>query len=138
MDFNDKLTADFPLMYREGADAWVGEGWEPIVYSLSFLIQSHLDFVNRNGKEVAQVEVTQVKEKFGGLRFYYDGGDDYIDGLVSMAETWASNTCEVCGAKGHTRSLSWVRTLCDEHYEEYKAKQTFIPKVDSTPDSTAN
>ena len=138
MDFYDKLKSDFPLMYERG-DIYVGEGWQPIIFSLSSCIQSHLDWVNRNSLEVAQVKVTQIKEKFGGLRFYYDGGDDYIDGLVSMAELWASNTCEVCGNKGRTRSLSWVRTLCDEHYEETKAKIAHrkISDVGSTPDTEA-
>jgi hypothetical protein len=65
--------------------------------------------------EVAQVVATQVKEKFGGLRFYYNGGDDYIDGMVRMAESWAANTCEVCGKPGKLRGGGWLYTACDEH-----------------------
>jgi hypothetical protein len=30
--------------------------------------------------------IYQVKEKFGKLRFYYEGGDDVVRGLVLMAE----------------------------------------------------
>ena len=36
---------------------------------------------------IPQVEATQVKEKYGGLRFYVFGGDDKIDSLISFAES---------------------------------------------------
>lgn len=64
---------------------------------------------------VEQVVVSQVKEKFGGLRFYYDGGDDKIRGMVGMAESLSAITCEECGAPGDQRHDGWIRTLCDEH-----------------------
>ena len=60
--------------------------------------------------------VDQIKQKFGGLRFYVTGDDQYINGLIAMAEEWAGNTCEICGARGRLRSGKWLRTLCDEHY----------------------
>ena len=72
---------------------------------------------------VSRVRVAQIKEKFGGLRFYYDGGNDVVDGMVTMAESWASRTCETCGEKGHQRGGGWVRTLCDEHEAEYQKRK---------------
>ncbi len=62
-----------------------------------------------------QVVAVQVKEKFGGLRFYYDGGDQYVYGLVSFAEIMSESTCEVCGDAGKSRGGPWVVTLCDKH-----------------------
>lgn len=73
--------------------------------------------------KVHRVVVDQVKEKFGGLRFYYHGGDDVVDGMVRMAESWAANTCETCGEKGTLHHGGWVRTLCDKHEEEYQQRQ---------------
>jgi hypothetical protein len=67
---------------------------------------------------IPQVTLDQVKEKFGTLRFYYTGGDDYISGLVSMAESMSGVTCEECGSPGKTHGGGWVRTLCDEHEAE--------------------
>ena len=64
---------------------------------------------------VSQVVVSQVKEKFGSLRFYYSGGDEAIDGMVRIAEGMSGCTCEECGAVGKGRSGGWIRTLCDEH-----------------------
>jgi hypothetical protein len=64
---------------------------------------------------IPQVEAMQVKEKFGGLRFYYSGGDSYIDGVTAMAESMSYVTCEECGKPGTQTSGGWIQTLCDEH-----------------------
>ncbi len=81
-------------------------------------IQHHIDWKNKQSEVVAQVTVNQIKEKFGGLRFYYSGGDDVIDGMVRMAESWAAHSCEECGAPGKSREGGWIRTLCDTHEAE--------------------
>lgn len=72
---------------------------------------------------VHHVTADQVKEKFGGLRFYYTGGDDEVSGMVRMAESWAAVTCETCGDRGTLRHGGWIRTLCDKHEAEYQARQ---------------
>jgi hypothetical protein len=72
--------------------------------------------------KVNWIDVQQIKEKFGGLRFYYDGGDDHISGMVDMAESWANHTCETCGNKGERRSGGWIRTLCDVHEAEHQER----------------
>jgi hypothetical protein len=134
-DFEDTLRSRWPELYDEAFDLSVGPGWHTIIFTLSDAIQGRIDFIkkqyqwyiNRGDKPnfdlVEPVKVTQVKEKFGGLRFYYDGGDVYIAGLVLMAEQWAIHTCEECGQRGHNRTdLSWHKTLCDVHYDERKNK----------------
>jgi hypothetical protein len=72
------------------------------------------------------INIAQIKEKFGGLRFYYDGGDDEISGMVRMAEAWADHTCEDCGNKGERRSGGWIRTLCDVHEAEYQVRKNNV------------
>jgi len=62
-----------------------------------------------------QVVASQVKEKFGTLRFYYNGGDEVVDGIERMAESMSAVTCEDCGAPGKCRTGGWIRTLCDTH-----------------------
>ena len=64
-----------------------------------------------------QVVASQVKEKFGTLRFYYYGGDDVVSGIERMAESMSAVTCETCGAPGVPRSGGWIQTLCDTHAE---------------------
>lgn len=65
---------------------------------------------------VPEVSIDQIKEKFGTLRFYYQGGDEVISGIVMMGESMSEVTCEECGNVGQVRSGSWIRTLCDQHH----------------------
>jgi len=117
--FEKAMTEKYPLMFAEPYGGFCcGEGWWPILTNLCANIQHHLDWKNKKSEVIPQVTVAQIKEKFGGLRFYYDGGDDQIQGMVTMAEAWASNTCEICGKPGHQREGGWIKTLCDEHEAE--------------------
>lgn len=59
-------------------------------------------------------EVTQVKEKFGTLRFYINSGTDDIDNRIDEAEDESGRTCEWCGEPGERRGGGWIRTLCDK------------------------
>jgi hypothetical protein len=59
--------------------------------------------------------IDQIKEKFGGLRFYYSGGNKQIDGLVSLAESMSYMICETCGSTtdvGQTKG--WISVQCKE------------------------
>lgn len=62
----------------------------------------------------SEVVFEQVKEKFGGLRIYARGYDEYVSGLLSMADAMSYITCEDCGKPGKRGGSGWVATLCDE------------------------
>jgi len=136
--FAEQMEARFPKMFNEGYGGFcIGEGWWPIVEELCVNIQGHIDWKNKTREkllednpydheipeEVAQVVVRQIKEKFGGLRFYYEGGDDEISGMVRMAESWASRSCEDCGVPATKQTRGWIKNVCDKHFEEYEARR---------------
>lgn len=121
--FAQRMEAAYPKMFSSPYGGFaVSPGWWPIIESLCANIQHHLDWKNRESTVVPQVVVAQIKEKFGGLRFYYDGGDDTVNGMVRMAESWADVACEQCGAVGKRRSGGWIRTLCDAHEAEHQER----------------
>lgn len=111
-------------------------GWYNILDALCRQIQSRIDWrldvnerIEQKKKEysdydqmplelIPQVVATQVKEKYGTLRFYSYGGDDEIYGMIKMAEAMSATTCEICGNVGKLRGKSWVYTACDEHTKE--------------------
>jgi hypothetical protein len=131
--FVKRLEETYPNMFSQpyGGIA-VSQGWWPILEALCANIQSHIDWWNKNRETrpvVEQVVVEQIKEKFGGLRFYYSGGDDTVAGMVRMAEAWADIACEECGAAGTRRSGGWIRTLCDIHEAEYQARKASINEL---------
>ena len=87
-----------------------GNGWFDLIDTLCLTIQNHID----HAKEVPQAVAAQVKEKYGGLRFYIYGGDSYVYGLIRMAETISYRICEQCGNKGSSNNSGWISTLCEE------------------------
>ena len=63
-------------------------------------------------------EFFQIKEKFGTLRVYDNGHDEYIAGAIRMAENMSAFTCEVTGNPGRLcKNGHWYRTLCDDQAE---------------------
>lgn len=72
---------------------------------------------------IPQLVADQVKEKFGGLRFYHHGGDDYCDGVIQMAEAMSMVTCEECSATGKTGGRGWIKTLCETHRKKIDEEQ---------------
>ena len=102
-----------------------GDGWFNILDQLMGSIQHHIDWKNKKEEVVAQVTLNQVKEKFGTLRFYYSGGDDYIDGLVTMAESMSGVTCEECGLPGTQTQGGWIKTACAAHRGESEGTNEF-------------
>lgn len=88
----------------------VGKGWWPI-------IREALDLIRKIDPET---KITQIKEKFGGLRIYLSHSDtlnekDYevIHTLINQAEIEVHKTCEFCGSKDQvTTEGGWAKTLC--------------------------
>jgi len=89
-----------------------GDGWFKIIDQLSADI-TLLD--EKNGTTTIAV---QVKEKYGGLRFYVESGSDAVYDLIDAAEEESLKTCEMCGEPGELRGVGWVSTMCDKCWAE--------------------
>lgn len=101
------------------------DGWFFLLDNLCNGIQSHIDhrqesidkgFAQPEEKPIPQVVAKQIKEKYAALRFYYNGGDDYIRSIVQFTENISLKTCELCGVMneevGQTVKCGWIQTLC--------------------------
>jgi hypothetical protein len=120
--FAKRMEETYPKMFSSKYGGFaVGSGWWPMIEKLCDIIQHHID----HNKDCPQVVVEQIKEKFGTLRFYYQGGDEFISGAVWFAESMSAGMCEECGAPGKRTQGGWVQTLCDFHIVE---KETLAVK----------
>jgi len=120
------MEETFPWLYKDLVDGldmtktcmcWgfeVGPGWREIIYNLSVKLEP----ICKASK--GEIRAAQVKEKFGGLRFYMSsyGTDDAVQKLTGDAEDLACVTCEVCGEPGKTYTNGWHITLCPIHAKE--------------------
>lgn len=100
-----------------------GKGWLPLLDKLCGQIQHHVDWKQKSDPEFEQPIVHQCKEKFGTLRFYIQGGDDHVQGLIALAESMSSIICEDCGVPGKARNDGWIRVLCDPCEKSRQARR---------------
>ncbi len=89
--------------------AGVGEGW----YGILEWLNEELAKLDPNYK------ISQIKEKFGTLRFYADPTADCTDtdkfyALIDEAENKSEKTCESCGKPGKLGGKGWVSVACEE------------------------
>ncbi|MDE1830597.1 MAG: hypothetical protein KGI25_09770, partial [Thaumarchaeota archaeon] len=77
---------------------------------------------------IPQLVADQVKEKFGSLRFYHHGGDEYCNGAIELAEALSTCICENCGAPGTVGGRGWIKTLCTPCRTKIDAEQYDIHK----------
>ena len=105
----------YPIKFGFSCD----DGWMPLLEKL-------FDDIALLDTEKA-IRIFQVKEKFGGLRFYIEFAipvtkeySDSIHHLVTKAEDASYNTCEKCGTSPATQTTKgWITTLCSKCMENH-------------------
>lgn len=103
------LKIKYPKIFSEDFYFECDDGWFDMLDELCFKVQSYVDDFDNVNQAVA----AQVKEKFGGLRFYIDDGDDYIYNLINEAENKSHVICEACGQPGSIKKLGhWLMCRC--------------------------
>lgn len=111
-DLQIKLVKKYPNLYKNfGGDVRqtlmafgfeCGDGWFKLIDELSAKL------------EPLGIVAEQVKEKWGGLRFYIGLGSDEAFDLIEKAEKESYKICELCGNEGNPKGKGWIKTLCDE------------------------
>ena len=80
-----------------------GDGWKHLYGPL-------IEMCEKEG-----VQIAQIKEKFGTLRFYTGPCPQHIQKAIDEAEKASETTCEVCGAPGTLSREGWWKVRCEEH-----------------------
>jgi len=86
------------------------DGWLPLIESL---VETILFDIKTNG--MPPIMIDQIKEKFGGLSFYYTGGNETTRGMVFAAQALSRRICEKCGSmKNIGTTKGWIKVLCQD------------------------
>lgn len=127
-DWRADLVTAYPDLFNPTAGdpptargwPWVSDGWWD-------LLQRACDRIRRAVQaDGGSFEVTQIKEKFGTLRFYWAGSLSpaaaaRVEEAIDLAEARSAVTCEICGEPGLLHGGRWVTTRCAQHAEGRRA-----------------
>lgn len=110
---NNKYTKDLISLYPELFGGYeftfeCGDGWYELLKECIKEIKSICE------DQKIEIQATQIKEKYGSLRFYTDYCYEYIEPIIRRAEDQSCITCELCGNEGKIHKLHWIQCLCDE------------------------
>jgi hypothetical protein len=86
-------------------------GWVGLLNALCRTLQNYVD----DYPDARQLVIVQIKEKWGGLRVYVDGGDAFTKGVIALATEVSLTMCEVCGQRGSLVGDPWVSVRCAQH-----------------------
>ena len=122
------LCKDFPNLYRDRHGnmmntcmCWgfeCGDGWFELLYNISYFLEKEIE--STNYEKDYPICASQVKEKYGTLRFYMSTETDKMSEIIDMHEKMSEKVCERCGGlEAKTRTVNhWVSTICDECFDE--------------------
>jgi len=137
-DLEQKFQERWPTWFNLGGSpqqtsmAWGfahGDGWFDLMWRLRERIEPIVLAGDADTRErQAPLDTTkhppfwvyQVKEKFGGLRFYTNSHSRVIFDLIQQAEGQSFHICDVCGLPGTLRKDGPWRTRCDEHIDTHQ------------------
>lgn len=115
-ELTDRLLEKYPSLYPATFKFYHGDGWYFLIEKLSEKLQNY------------PVKIVQVKEKFGGLRYYVEYATPIsiismadINNLISETESESFHTCEMTGNIGRlckSRGKTWFKTLSEEKAKE--------------------
>lgn len=100
----EDVINNHPKLFEHVRYLEVGEGWLPLINELADKLEPMCN---------EMIYATQVKEKFGTLRFYMSGYTEDADRLIAEAEKKSAKICELCGKEGKIIKSSWIVTRCE-------------------------
>lgn len=102
-----------PLIDYQGIA--VHDGWIPLLDQLCCALT---DVIRA---DQLSFQATQVKEKFGQLRFYAQGGTARTRALIDAAELRSGTICEGCGDTSYLRNRGGlITTICDSCWTSFR------------------
>ena len=128
-----ELVKEFPDLFPQNFGIECESGWCELVRLVCKYFQMHLEA----HQEIESIKFSQIKEKFGFLRIYFDlsfhdkGNKDNeefnrIHDFIYTIENVSGLVCEDCGkiknknfnVETRVPRSMWKRTMCDKCFEK--------------------
>lgn len=107
----EELVKRYPRLYKHNQGIECAPGWHKIIDDLSAKLEMLI--LGEDNDPEGYFYATEVKEKYGTLRFYMSLETDKMSSAIRKAENLSSQTCEYCSKPGSLRGINWYHTLCD-------------------------
>ena len=120
MDWQTELKEQFPELTNKIYGFEHNEGWKNLILRMLDEVDRYNAYSASNDPEYTPAYFVQIKEKFGGLRAYFEGGNDNVYKIVLKYEHESMTICEVCGTKENVKTRSnkgWIQSTCENHKE---------------------
>lgn len=124
---NDKLTEklhkDYPKIFPKNERGYsLGfehqDGWYDLINGLCSTLMMYCKDHNTEPPVASQ-----VKEKYGSLRFYVWSAPIELYDIIERFETESQYVCEICGERGKIHRVGgWYKCVCDKHLADWKNK----------------
>lgn len=120
-ELDEKLCTDFPNLFADRHASmkmtcmcwgFPGDGWYGIIREAAEKLEPLIVAYRKENPDADFPRASQVKEKFGTMRFYMTMETDEMSKIIEDVENKSAETCEECGKKGKLRTGGWLRTLC--------------------------
>lgn len=110
------VDAPFNFTYNEldgMPDGWLFNFGEALVKELSMLL------TNQNENAPYKYTITDVKEKYGTLRWYDSGATKEMYKAINEYEIKSASVCLICGQDGEiNENTYWLEPLCPRHKKD--------------------
>lgn len=127
-ELNEKLVEKFPYLR---AQDWYGSPMDAYGYvelddmPIGWRKAFGWEMINEINEAIAADHISnytilQIKEKFGGLRWYDNGHTDRIANIIHKYGELSEKTCVECGKPAKWMTTDWICPFCDECKEKNK------------------
>lgn len=113
--WTDKVSEDYDYSYNE---LWALEnGWaKAFGYELICELRDALIEANY----LYDYRITQIKEKYGTLRWYDFGAPEKVFNIIRKYEKLSGEVCVYCGKPATHETYGWINYVCENCLNEHQ------------------
>jgi rubrerythrin len=127
-EYNDWLMEEYPFLKFDDRELdilhtnWLDQmprGWR-IAFGIDLCKDLKEALIKDNALD--EYKIVQIKEKYGGLRWYDNWSTNEICKVLDKYEELSYTTCIVCGKPAKYLSKGWICPFCEDCIDEPKER----------------